>query len=49
MPGLKFICLGLNIKALGHYAFPNANMSIKDPVLVLLIVFVCIGQPGPIK
>ena len=49
MPGLKFIAFGLNIKALGHYAFPNANMSIKDPVLVLLIVFVCISQPGPIK
>lgn len=47
MPGLKFIPLGLNIKAPEHCAFPNVLMSIRD--LVLVLVFVCISQPDPIS
>ena len=47
MPGLKFIPLGLNIKAPGYCAFPNVIMSIRD--LVLVLVFVCISQPDPIS
>lgn len=47
MPGLKFIPVGLNIKAPGYCAFPNVIMFIRD--LVLVLVFVCISQPDPIS
>ena len=47
MPGLKFIPLGLNIKAPGHCTFPNVIMPIRD--LVLVLVFVCISHPDPIS